>query len=190
MWFDDAYFKDDTGVITLTQDEVKQIKDLIKTADSIRINYKNLPLDLLNIYTNVEIRGGRYLEDAEKSYGDFIEWYKSRMQKEIDARKSKVGKQRIEESYKKKLSEIENERNNIINLFKVSRLLSQAKYIFVTKYNNAIYTTKHFIDNGDGTLKVSSPEGYVAVDRNGNAVKLVDRIEFSRANFLSGRPSS
>ena len=42
---------------------------------------------------------------------------------------------------------------------------------------------KHFIDNGDGTLKVTSPEGYVAIDREGNAIKLVDRLEFSRANF-------
>jgi hypothetical protein len=35
-------------------------------------------------------------------------------------------------------------------------------------------------DNG---YEITNPEGYVAVDRMGNAVKLVDRLEFSRANF-------
>jgi hypothetical protein len=29
----------------------------------------------------------------------------------------------------------------------------------------------------------TSPEGYVAIDHIGNAVKLVDRLEFSMANF-------
>ena len=31
-------------------------------------------------------------------------------------------------------------------------------------------------------LKVTNPEGYVAIKKSG-AVKLVDRLEFSRANF-------
>ena len=74
-------------------------------------------------------------------------------------------------------------KQDIINIFIVSKLLSDAKMIFVQKYNNAIYNTKHFVDDGQGGLKVTAPEGYVAVDRIGNGVKFVDRIEFSRANF-------
>ena len=31
---------------------------------------------------------------------------------------------------------------------------------------------------------MTNPEGYVAVDHIGNGVKFVDRLEFSRANFL------
>ena len=33
-------------------------------------------------------------------------------------------------------------------------------------------------------LVASNPEGYVAVDHEGNGVKFVDRLEFSRANFM------
>jgi hypothetical protein len=65
----------------------------------------------------------------------------------------------------------------------VSKLFADAKMIFVNKYNAAIYKTKHFVDDGQGGLKVTAPEGYVAVDHIGNGVKLVDRLEFSRANF-------
>ena len=82
------------------------------------------------------------------------------------------------------------QKENIIKIFKISKLLSEAKAIFITKYNNAVYNTKHFVDDGAGGLKVTAPEGYVAVDHIGNGVKLVDRLEFSRANFNAGKPGS
>lgn len=190
VWVDDAVFTDTTGTVTLTTDEAKQVKDLLKTADSIKVKYKDLPLDLLNIYANSEIRDGKFLEDADASYKGFMNWMKGRMEKEIAKRKSKVGKQKITEAFKKKLAEINAREADIVAIFKVSKLLSQAKQIFVNKYNNAVYNTKHFLDNGDGTLGVSNPEGYVAVSRDGNAVKLVDRLEFSRANFSGGQTST
>ena len=74
-------------------------------------------------------------------------------------------------------------KQDVLNIFKVSKFLSDAKLIFVKKYNNAVYNTKHFVDDGQGGLRVTAPEGYVAVDHIGNGVKFVDRIEFSRANF-------
>jgi len=190
VWVDDAVFNDAMGTVTITVDEANQIKGLIKTADSIKVKYKDLPLDLLNIYTNSEIREGRYLEDAESSYRSFIDWMKGRMTKEIAKRKSKTGKERITEAFKKKLADIKSRENDIVNIFKVSKLLSQAKQIFINKYNNAIYNIKHFLDNGDGTLSPSNPEGYVAVSKEGDAVKLVDRLEFSRANFSGGQTST
>ena len=36
--------------------------------------------------------------------------------------------------------------------------------------------------------EVTGEEGFVAVDRIGNALKLVDRLEFSRLNFGTGMP--
>ena len=39
-----------------------------------------------------------------------------------------------------------------------------------------------FLKTADG-FKVTAPEGYVAIDSAGGAVKLVDRLEFSHANF-------
>jgi len=190
VWVDDAVFTDTTGTVTLTKDEAKQVKDLVKTADSIKVKYKDLPLDLMNIYVNSEIQQGKFLEDAEMSFNGFVDWFKSRMAKEIEKRKSKAGKLKVEESFKKKLAEIQQSKDNVVNIFKISRLLSQAKQIFVNKYNNATYNTKHFLDNEDGTLKVTAPEGYVAVSKAGGAVKLVDRLEFSRANFSGGQTST
>jgi hypothetical protein len=44
-----------------------------------------------------------------------------------------------------------------------------------------------FIRTDDG-FKVTAPEGFVAVDRlKGSAVKLIDRLEFSQANFNAAK---
>jgi hypothetical protein len=40
-----------------------------------------------------------------------------------------------------------------------------------------------FIEQPDGSYKVTDPEGFVIVDHEGNAMKIVDRLEFSAANF-------
>ena len=40
----------------------------------------------------------------------------------------------------------------------------------------------------DSGYEVTGEEGFVAVDRMGNALKLVDRLEFSRLNFGTGAP--
>ena len=77
--------------------------------------------------------------------------------------------------------EIQNREQDILNLFEVSQIpCLKQKISLLPKYNNAVYNTKHFVDDGSGDLVASNPEGYVAVDREGNGVKFVDRLEFSR----------
>ena len=47
---------------------------------------------------------------------------------------------------------------------------------------NQIQSIGNFIRTSKG-YRVTAPEGYVAVDKVAGAVKLVDRLEFSRQNF-------
>ena len=185
VWFDDAFFTDDTGVVTLTDDEEAQVVRLVREADTINenIDYSDLPLDLLNIYINSEIKSGSFLENAEDSFNGFISWFSQRLQKRINNLKSEKGRQRATNNGTMLLNSFNSKKEDFINLFKVSRLLFEAKNIFIEKYNNAVYNTKHFVDDGSGDLVVTNPEGYVAVDHQGNGVKFVDRLEFSRANF-------
>mgnify|MGYP003143319761 CR=1 FL=1 len=185
VWFDDAFFTDDTGVVTLTEDEEAEIVRLVKEADAVNneINYDDLPFAFLNIYINSEIKAGSFLEDPAKSFQGFVNWYSQRAQKKINNLKSDKGRQRATQNAQQTLQSFNERREDILNIFKVSRLLFDAKNIFIEKYNNAVYNTKHFVDDGSGDLVVSNPEGYVAVDHKGNGIKFVDRLEFSRANF-------
>jgi lysophospholipid acyltransferase (LPLAT)-like uncharacterized protein len=50
---------------------------------------------------------------------------------------------------------------------------------------NKVKSIGTFVRTAKG-YKVTNPEGYVAIDRiEGNAVKLVDRMEFSYNNFTA-----
>ena len=185
VWFDDAFFTDDTGVVTLTEEEEAEIIRLVKEADEVngQINYDDLPSALLNIYINSEIKSGSFLDDPEKSFQGFVNWFSQRAQTKVNKLKSDKGKQRATQNAAETIASFSANRDNILNIFKVSRLLFEAKNIFIEKYNNAVYNTKHFVDDGSGDLVASNPEGYVAVDHKGNGIKFVDRLEFSRANF-------
>jgi len=185
VWFDDAYFDDNTGVVTLTEDEEAEIVRLVTEADEVneRINYEDLPAALLNIYINSEIKAGNFLEDPESSYEGFLNWYSQRSQKKINNLKSVKGKQKATQNTRQTLQSFKERREDIENIFRISRLLFEAKNIFIQKYNNAVYRTRHFIENESGDLVASNPEGYVAVDHRGNGIKFVDRLEFSKANF-------
>ncbi len=185
VWFDDAFFTDDTGIVTLTDEEEAEVTKLVKAADAVNssINYDDLPSAFLNIYINSEIKKGSFLEDPEKSFQGFINWYSQRVQKKINNLKSQKGRERATNNAMETMQSFNDKKEDITNIFRVSRLLFEAKNIFIQKYNNAVYNTKHFVDDGSGDLVASNPEGYVAVDHKGNGIKFVDRLEFSRANF-------
>jgi hypothetical protein len=61
--------------------------------------------------------------------------------------------------------------------------LQRAKNFLIQKMSQ-IQSIGHFLRTPNG-YKVTAPEGFVAVDRKAGAVKLVDRLEFSRANFTA-----
>ena len=188
VWFDDAYFKDDTGILLSDQEE-KFVLEKINEADSINVDYTNLPLKNLNTYINSEIIQGEFLNDPSKSFEKFKNWYQQAVDKSIEKVKRPESKERKKLAGEEKLKEFNAQKQDIINIFKVSKLLSEAKSIFITKYDKAV-ATKHFIDNGDGTLSVTKAEGFVAVDHTESGIKLVDRLEFSKNNFNAGKPGS
>ena len=188
VWFDDAYFKDNTGILLSDQEE-KFILEKINEADSIDVDYTNLPLKNLNIYINSEIKQGEFLNDPSKSFERFKNWYQQAIDKGIAKVKRPETKEKKRQAGEEKLKEFESQKQDILNVFRISRLLSEAKSIFITKYDKAV-ATKHFIDKGDGTLGVTKAEGFVAVDHTENGIKLVDRLEFSRNNFNAGKPGA
>ena len=62
-----------------------------------------------------------------------------------------------------------------------------AKTLIVNKLNSIKQMTDIFVRTDNG-YKVTNPEGYVAIDHTGtNAVKLVDRMEFSYNNFTAAK---
>ena len=76
--------------------------------------------------------------------------------------------------------------NNLSNIIAFQNAVLNAKMLVIRKYKK-VKSIGTFIKTAKG-FKAVNPEGYVAIDRvSGNAVKLVDRMEFSHNNFTAAK---
>jgi hypothetical protein len=187
VFVDDAKFKDMSGMATLTNQEEEVVRtnlDKVQKAGGV-IDWLSLTPTTyanLNTFINTLIRQGKFIDDPDKNFEEFVQWVDRSFDKEIEKLKTEKGKQKKMESKAKNTEYLQTNKMTLVNIFFVSKLLAEIKKIFIEKYNNAI-NSRQFLAQPDGTLKVTQPEGYVAVDHEGNMIKLVDRLEFSRANF-------
>jgi hypothetical protein len=73
-------------------------------------------------------------------------------------------------------------KSHLEDIFTMMNLLAEAKLILIKKMDE-VKTLNTFLLTKKG-YEVTGVEGYVAIDKiKGNAVKLVDRMQFSYANF-------
>ena len=196
VWFDDAYLNT-ANAATFTAKETKtlsgkinQIKGAVSKAGKFlnllaketADNSKHGLAPFMKIFFNTKIRSGVKISDTKKLVKEFETYYMDRMKKEIDSKKSDKGKkvyQDIEKESKKTLKKFKDEL-----YFTIATYLGiiDAKEMVIRKLET-IKGIGTFLKTADG-FKVTEPEGYVAIDAaNGGAVKLVDRLEFSHANF-------
>jgi hypothetical protein len=187
VFVDDAKFKDISGVATFTKDESSKFESLVDASETAgnRIKWDEIPENVygfLNTFINSLIRQGRFVEKPQDEYDNFVQWLTAKANKDIEKMKTEKGKTQKQQALNSFLAKIESSKMDILNLFNLTKKLEQAKSMFIAKYNSAI-KTKQFLTQPDGSLKVTAPEGYVAVDHLGNMVKFVSRLDFSAANF-------
>jgi len=135
---------------------------------------------MFKIYFNSFIRTGRALPNARAVAAGFSGYYKGALQKEIDSKK--------QEKTKEKYQKIMDDGLKFINAHSQSIYMTVASYMnlaasktIVIRQLEKVQGIGTFIKTENG-FKVTAPEGFVAI-RSGAAIKLVDRLEFSRANF-------
>ena len=196
VYVKDAFFENDAGHITLTSEETDFV---IASINSAKQSLSNIDFDKvteqmlasINTYINTEIRAGEFLEDGAVSYQKFMEWFESRQDKNISSRKSDAGIARAKKAKQVALKFLNEAKEDILNIFEFQKAIKQSKDIFIKKYNNMMQGVqmRHYLFDDNGDLVVTEPEGYVAIDASGNAVKFVDRLEFSRANFAVDKDS-
>ena len=107
------------------------------------------------------------------------------IQKQIDKVKSDKGKEKYTNLQTEYVREMKKHTKNLESVIAFQGHLVDAKMGIVSKLNSVKGLTDTFIKTANG-FKVVNPEGYVAIDRvSGDAVKLVDRMEFSFNNFTA-----
>ena len=192
VWSQDAMLTS-VGDATLNEKETKEVNDLLSkcgvlfnkiSGDTLRELEGNEILSrLIETYNNTYVREGQLLPPSASHVNGLIKWISNRYKKEIDKRKSEKGKKTQQD----KLDVImkffsTTNKKSLINMFDLQKSIVLAKLKLINKLNS-IGKTNTFVKTKKG-YKVSGAEGFVAIDKvGGDAVKLVDRMEFSYNNF-------
>ena len=74
----------------------------------------------------------------------------------------------------------------MVKIFDMQNLLVSAKDMIIRKLEKSKGVMDTFVRTDKG-YKVTQPEGFVAIDKLGKAVKLVDRLEFAHQNFTAAK---
>jgi len=200
VWMDDATYKDTSGSATMTAKETEVVTSHLsmagKTFRTINSQLLNSFLTIQNSFTgdfsgaslktynNSMVRKGQKITNPKKHAQGYIPWVESVFDKKIEKLKTPVKKQEVENKKKEIVRELKKHTVNLTNIIEFQNHIVEAKMGIVKKLNT-VKSIGTFIKTSNG-FKVVNPEGYVAIDRiSGNAVKLVDRMEFSFNNFTA-----
>lgn len=193
VWMDDANYKDYSGTATFTATEtaavtamLSKVGKLFQSIPASVINDIHKDADLLMLvktFNNSKVRVGERVKDPAKHVQELFDWIHARFQKEIDTKKTEKGKSAQEEKRKKIMQYFANHsKADIAKVFEVSNLIADIKTPIIAKMNQAGHIST-FVKTANG-FKTTGVEGFVAIDHlKGGAVKIVDRMEFSRNNF-------
>jgi len=189
-----AGYTDTSGSSTFTTGELARFDGLIRMAQGSLI--KAGPLlnsmksnDSLSVGFRLKSFFNHYIKNSQGNsmakvrvlQDMFREYYEQILKAEISARKTEKGKQKYKEALETNLKFIDKNRSALYFAIASHVSLGNAKNFLIQKLSQ-IQNIGHFIRTSTG-YRVTNPEGFVAVDRKAGAVKLVDRLEFSRANF-------
>jgi hypothetical protein len=180
VWADDASFKDVSGKATLTKEEIKTIEELIKKASDLVDGLKTVDSKiegLINIYINSKVRTGEYSFSAK----EFTKFVDDKMEEGISKLKTEAGQERKRKVKLELLRQIQSQKNDINSIFQLNTALQKC-VLFLVKKLGEIGSLRTFIKTKDG-FRATGDEGFVASDHVSGAIKLVDRLEFSRVNF-------
>ena len=193
VWYRTNKFFDVTNAARLSKAENAKLTSILSSAGAL---FRTIPSSLLNqiatnetyripimTYYNQKIRAGEHM--GSNHIQEVMNFVADKYNKTIaDAKRpdTKANRRKEKDAVMRWFHQ---NRGALSTIFRLQNLLIDAKTLLIRKFNmvNDIGT---FIHTPEGGYRVTTPEGYVAAwSSGGDAVKLVDRMEFSRTNFLA-----
>ena len=193
VWMSDVDYKDVSGKATMTQEETQKVTAILSEAGKI---FQKLDATILNAikddeellqriktFNNTKIRARLQITDVKKHVQELIDYIQDIYNKEEESKKSEKGKLSVTLKRNRILRFFSAKNKTALeNIFTMMNLLAEAKLILIKKMDE-VKNLHTFLLTKNG-YEVTGVEGYVAIDKlKGNAVKLVDRMQFSYANF-------
>lgn len=192
VWSQDAMLRDVSGA-TMSAKETEEVTGHLSNAgvlfnkiagSTLRELESNQDLaKLIEQYNNTFVRQNKVIGNTNLHVKGLIKWinnkFKAEMAKRSTARGKKTQQDKLD-SYMKFFS-VKNKKS-LVNMFELQKSIVLAKMKLINKLNS-LKKIDTFVKTTKG-YKVTGEEGYVAIDKlGGDAVKLVDRMEFSYNNF-------
>jgi len=193
VWSADAEYKDQTGTATFTASETKELTSILSNAGKV---FKKIDAASLNgisdddellmrmkTFLNTKVRKQERISNVKSAVNDMIDYMNNYYKIETDKRKSPKGKASVDVRKKLVMKYFSStNRKSLEAILELMNHIVDAKLMIIKKLNQAGGLAT-FVRTDKG-FKAVGAEGFVAIDKIGkNAVKLVDRMEFSYNNF-------
>ena len=192
IWMDDATYRDISGKALFSPKETEEFNDLLSQAGRL---FRTVDGDAFRMLTNDDelrqktmtfintyVRAGSDYPSASDMSKGLVDYMNQWFQKEIEKKKTQKSKDEWAKRRDAIVQKVIMNKSQLTAMFDLMKVLVQAKGMVIDQFNKTqemdtlLRTAKGF--------QVTKQEGFVAIDKmKGGAVKLVDRLEFSKANF-------
>ena len=193
VFFDNATYKDVSGSAKFTDEETKKFYNGIEKLEQLLGNVPNNLSSVLGqnqdfiptfqMYINAMVKQGELPSDVNKFLQGYRKFYDERMQRQMSALKAQKALQLRQDKIKQMPVFLNRAKKPLQAMLTFYKAVQQMKAFVLQKMNQAMAIGS--FSQTDNGLEVTEPEGFVAVDKSGNAVKLVDRLGFSRRNLTA-----
>ena len=192
VWSQDAMLRDMTKY-TMSKKETEEVNAYLSMAGKIfnqissstlkQIETNQMLAQHIETHTNSYVRSGDLPPNPKSRVNALIRFISQKYQKEIDKRKTEKGKGAQQKKLDDLLKFFSNDNKKSLELmFELQKNIVLAKLKLINTLNK-LSNVNTFIKTTKG-YRTTGPEGYVAIDKlGGDAVKIVDRMEFSYNNF-------
>ena len=193
VFFDNATYKDVSGSAKFTDEETKQFYNGIEKLEGL---LNNVPRNLSSVlgqnqdfiptfqmYINAMVKQGELPSDVNKFLQGFKKFYLDRIQQQIAGLKAQKALQLRQDKMKQMPVFLNRAKKPLQAMLTFYKAVQKMKAFVLKKMNQAMAIGS--FSQTDSGLEVTEPEGFVAVDKSGSAVKLVDRLGFSRRNLTA-----
>jgi len=192
VWSQDAMLRDLTKY-TLSKKDTEEVNELLSKAGFIfnqiagstlrQLEANQTLAQTIETYNNTFVRRGEVVKNTRNHVGGLLRYIRNKYRKERDKRTTQTGKA----AQDKKLNEIlsffsDENKKSLIQMFELQKMIVLAKLKLINRLDK-LANVEAFLKTNKG-YRTTGQEGYVAIDKlGGDAVKIVDRMEFSYANF-------
>ena len=193
VFFDNATYKDVSGSAKFTDAETKQFYNGIEKLETLLSNVpRNLSsvlgqnqdfIPTFQMYINAMVKQGQLPSDVNKFLQGFKKFYTDRIQQQMSALKAQKALALRQDKIKQMPAFLNRAKKPLQAMLTFYKAVQTMKGFVLKKMNQAMAIGS--FSQTDGGLEVTEPEGFVAVDKAGKAVKLVDRLGFSRRNLTA-----